>query len=290
MVTLFTPTYNRADLLNRLYASVLRQSDNNFEWIIIDDGSSDGTKEKIEGWIKENKANIRYIYQTNAGKAAAFNKCADYAKGEVVCCVDSDDYLTNDAVEVINKSLPKIRRSDVAGMVALKTDFEGKYLGKRFPQDVEYETVYNLDAKYQCRGEWSHIYKTEILKKYKYPIIEGEKFITESVLFDAIAKEYKVLLINQSVNFCEYQAGGLSNSIYECMKENPTGFKIFYMQRIDMALSFKERVMYAVRYIAFKKLSKDSRYDYRGKHKCLMNLLSPVCYVAKKYYMKKLER
>lgn len=286
MITLFTPTYNRAHLLDRLYESVLRQTDKNFEWIIVDDGSSDATGEKVNEWIKERKINIRYIYQKNSGKAAAFNKGVSMANGEVLCCVDSDDMLTDNAVEIIDRHLTDIQSDNIAGMIALKSDLTGKLIGNKFPSSLKYESPYNLNDVYNCRGDWSQIYKVSVLKKYPYPIIDGERFITESVLFDKLSMSYKALLVNEVVNYCEYQSEGLSKNIYSCMINNPTGYQIYYAQRIDLAYGFRKRIKYIIRYHAFRCMSKNDEYSYSGKHKAFVKSLSFLGLAGKIYYMK----
>lgn len=290
MITLFTPTYNRAHLLDRLYESVLRQTDKNFEWIIVDDGSSDATGEKVNEWIKERKINIRYIYQKNSGKAAAFNKGVSLANGEVLCCVDSDDMLTDNAVEIIDRHLTDIQSDNIAGMIALKSDLTGKLIGNKFPSGLKYESPYNLNDVYNCRGDWSQIYKVSVLKKYPYPIIDGERFITESVLFDKLSMSYKALLVNEVVNYCEYQSEGLTKNIYSCMINNPTGYQIYYAQRIDLAVDLKKRMNYIVKYHAFKCMSKNDKYDYSGKHKIFVKCLSCLGFVGRIYYFIKCKK
>jgi len=284
MVTLFTPTYNRADLLDRLYESVKRQTCKDFEWIIIDDGSKDNTKEKIESWKKNRDVNIVYLYQENSGKPSAYNRAVEYAKGEVLCCVDSDDYLSDNAIEVIEDNLKAIEDDDISGMFLLKQDLNGKILGDIFPDNIKYASAFELSDKYCINGEWSQIYKVSVLRKHPYPIIEGEKFITESVLFDSLSLHYKALLVNIPINFCEYQQEGLTKNIYNCLIENPTGYKIYYSQRIDLAYSWKKRLSYILRYEAFSNMSKDRKYNYSGRYSKLACLLAPFGVIGKYYY------
>lgn len=284
MVTLFTPTYNRAELLDRLYESILRQTNKNFEWIIVDDGSTDNTKDKVVAWIGEKRVSINYIYQENAGKASAHNRAVELAKGDVLCCIDSDDYLTDDAVEIIENNLAEIQDEKICGMLLLKQDFDGNVLGDDFPNGIRYASEFELTDRYKLRGEWSQVYKVSVLRENPYPIFEGEKFVTECVLFDKLSFEYKVLLVNESINYCEYQSDGLTKNIYNGLLKNPTGYKVYYKQRIDLAYSLRKRLSYILRYNAFCSMSDDKEYDYHGKYKFIVKTLGIFGILGKIYY------
>ena len=288
MITIMTPTYNRADLLKRLYESIIKQgSGENFEWLVVDDGSTDDTGKIIKEFIAEKKISITYLYQENAGKAKAFNSGVRNAKGDLFLCVDSDDFLEDNAVDRILKCSDRIKNEDVAGIIALKKDIDGILLSDMLPQELEYETTFRLSELYKCGGEWSLIYKTDVLRNCLFPEIAGEKFVTECVIYDRIAQKYKMLLLNEVVTVCEYQQDGLTKNIVENMLKNPTGYKIFYGQRIDMAYTLKERLGYAVRYNAFCRLSNDFEYNYRGKHVRLVKALGVMGIIGKWYYVLK---
>lgn len=284
MVTIFTPTYNRGNLLNRVYDSLKAQTVSDFEWIIVDDGSSDNTEEIVSAWIDEGIIKIRYIRKENGGKHTAFNTGVQNAKGELFFCVDSDDFVPKTCVEDIKKAWESKKKDNVAGIIGLKTDTEGKLLSDKFPEGIPYSTTYDLVVKYRCYGEKSLVYKTEILKKFPYPEIESEKFIGECVLYDRIDENYTMILFDKVLTICEYQPDGLTAMIFSTMLKNPTGYKIYYSQRIDMARTFKERLGYAVRYTAFDILSGDKKYDYCGKHKLLVISLKPLGWLLTKYY------
>lgn len=285
MITVFTPTYNRANLLPRLYKSLLEQTDKNFEWLIVDDGSKDETEKIVKQWQTDNNLKIRYYYQKNKGKQAAVNYGVREAKGELFFCVDSDDLLVNNAVELINNHIKELNDCGIAGIVALKSDLEGKVLGDRLPDHIVQCNIFDLVNRHNCHGEWSIIYKTSVIKQYPYPIIEGEKFIGESVVYDRIDLTYEMKLMDQVLTKCEYQDNGLSSGFFKTMINNPVGYKIYYVQRIDMAYSFSQRFSYALRYNAFKHMSNDIKYNYDGKHKFLVKSLSLCGIVLKHYYL-----
>lgn len=287
MLTVFTPSYNRANCLPRLYDSLKQQTNNNFEWLIVDDGSVDETEIMVREWIKEGIINIRYIYQENGGKARAFNNGVKNAKGELFFCVDSDDYLPNDSVELILDKWNIVDDDKIAGIIGLKENEKGELLCDIFPDEFVATTTYDLVRKYGVKGEKSLIYKTEVLKQFPYPEIEGEKFVGENIVYDRIDAEYKLVLLSKVLTTCEYQEGGLTATVFSTMLKNPTGYKLYYTQRIDMALEFKERANYIIRYNAFDILSKDREYDYKGKYKILVYVLRPFGWMLSRYYKSK---
>ena len=284
-LTIFTPAYNRAHLLSRLYESIKKQSIGDIEWLIVDDGSTDDTKAVIDGFINENAVNIRYFYQQNSGKPSAFNNGVSKAQGELFFCVDSDDLLAEGAVEaILNIPLDNDR---LAGILALKSDMENNILSDRIPKNINISSMYELVNRHGCSGEFSLVYRTEILKNIPYPIIDGEKFITECVVYDKIDENYEMYLLDLVLTVCEYQDGGLSADSYSVMLKNPTGYKIYYSQRIDMALSLKEKIGYIIRYHAFRVMSHDTIYNYCGNNKFLVSLLRPIGPIIAYYYKSK---
>lgn len=284
MITVFTPTYNRCNLLNRLYQSLVSQNNKNFEWLIVDDGSCDDTKQTVDEWIKDNKITIRYIYQINSGKYVAFNNGVQNANGNLFFCVDSDDYLPFGAIETIYDVWSNTQLEDVSGIIALKSYTDGKIIGNKICNSIKAASAFELTYKYNCGGERSLVYRTDILKNNLFPVIDGEKFVTECVVYDRIDQNYKLLILNEVLTVCEYQADGLTSNIFKTMLSNPTGYKIFYNQRIDMALTFKQRLGFIIRYNAFCFMSKDDKYNYTGKHRVVVKLTKPLGWLAVKYY------
>lgn len=289
MLTIFTPTYNRETLLHKLYESLKVQTSFDFEWLIVDDGSIDNTEAVVNVWVFENVINIRYIRQENGGKHTAFNCGVKNALGELFFCVDSDDYVPPDCVETILNLWNDEKGENIAGIIALKSDFSGNLICNIFPDKVPKISTYDLEKKYNCGGDKALVYRTSILKQYPYPEISGETFIGECVLYDKIALKYKMLLLNKVLTICEYQADGLTANIFPTMLKNPTGYKIYYNQRIDMAYTLKERLGYIIRYCAFDILSKDKKYNYKGNFSFLIWILMPLGWLLTKYYNYKKE-
>lgn len=287
MVTIFTPTYNRAKLLQRVYESLKTQTVSDFEWLIVDDGSVDETEATVKTWIDENIIKIRYIYQENRGKHVAFNNGVRNAKGELFFCVDSDDYIPNSCIEDIIDIWSKSENDSIAGIIALKSDTDGKLLCNTFPYGITQTTAYDLVRRHQCYGEKSLIYKTSVLKEYPYPEIDNEKFVGECVIYDRIDQSYEMLLLDKILTICEYQPDGLTSTIFPTMLKNPTGYKIYYNQRIDMASTIREQIGYIIRYNAFDILSQDNKYNYNGECKLLVMVLKPFGWLLTKYYKHK---
>lgn len=281
-LTIFTPTYNRKNLLPRLFESLKAQSDYDFEWLIIDDGSSDGTDGYFKTIIDKAPFTIRYFRQTNQGKHVAFNKAILEAKGTAFLCVDSDDYLIRNAVQVIKESwqIP----ADCAGIMALKKYENEEILGTVFPDSINKASLYELSCILKYPGERTLIYQTSVLSYYQFPVFPSEKFMTECVLYDQIDQKYKMLLLNIPITVCEYQNNGLSNNLRQIQINNPKGTALFYKNRIKMSKSVFETIKNYIRYSSFLIIvEKDSR-NLIGKAG-LINLL--IGNVGKKYYLSK---
>ncbi len=287
-VTVFTPTYNRREKLERLYTNLTKQTCFEFEWLIVDDGSTDETEEFVKQLIDmQNKFSIRYIKKKNGGKHTAYNVGVKEATGDLFVCVDSDDFLEEQAIEKILGLKTKLSDRGINGIIALKKNSKEKLLSNGLPQDVEICRMIDLEQKYNCDGEFTFVFKTDIAKKYLFPEINGEKFIGERVVYDQIDQDGKMYLMNQVLTVCEYCEDGYTQNFMKVVLNNPTGYQIYYSQRIDMSVGFKERIGYVIRYHAFKKMSKNKEYVYRGKRKILVASLYPIGCLAYQLYMRK---
>lgn len=267
-LTIFTPTYNRAYILPRLYTSLLSQTNLNFEWLIVDDGSTDNTRELITDWIKENKIKIRYFYQKNSGKMKAHNKGVDEATTELFFCVDSDDWLVNDAVNNILYEWASISDDDkkiLSGIVAYKGKNINESVGNLFPYGVKIDTLSGLYNK-GLTGDTSLIFKTEILRKFKFPIIKDEKFITEAYVYDKIDREYKMWVLPKILTICEYREDGLTKNILKTTFNNPCGYVAYFLQKGNYASSFVDIFKFYIRANAFRRYTKGVNMPVKAKH------------------------
>ena len=279
MLTIFTPTYNRAYILDRLYQSLLKQTNNSFEWLIVDDGSTDNTKNLVEQWISENKINIRYYYQENQGKPMAHNLGVKKAKGDIFVCVDSDDYLTEDAVKVIIKEYDNIKDIDkCTGIVGICIAKDGRPVGTEMPNDVEFSTLYNLYNKYKYKGDTILIYKSKIIKRYFFPKIEGEKFIPEIYLYDKIDRNGELKIIRDGLYVCEYLEDGYSKNSAKLIKNNPKGYILCARERLIIAKGFKGKLKAAAQYVLGNLLAKRKNYIMESPKKIYTILAIPFAY------------
>ena len=233
-MTVFTPTYNRAYILGDLYHSLQRQTCMDFEWLIVDDGSADDTKALVASWQgEENPFPIRYVYQENGGKCRAINRGLKEANGRLLFTVDSDDYLTDDAIEKVIRwegELPK--DGHFCGYVGNRGITPTQTPNRLFPGGYLDGTA--LDRYDQVDGERAFVFYTEIHRKYLYPEFPGEKFLTEAVTWDLMAHDgYKMRFYNDIIWICEYKDDGLTRAGYRVFLENPQGTGLFFRQKAE---------------------------------------------------------
>lgn len=231
LITVFTPTYNRGYTLDNLFNSLLVQTNKNFEWLIVDDGSTDNTENIVNGFREVSTFKIRYIKKKNGGKHTAINCGVDLADGFLFFIVDSDDQLTKDAIEKLYKweqSLEK--KKDFAGISGNKGDVSGNLLGSTFKGN--YIDATNIERRENnILGDKAEAYYTSVLKKFPFPEIEGENFMTEAIVWDKIAASgLKVRWFNDIIYIVEQREDGLiaqGNSRYA---NNPKGYAMYVMQ------------------------------------------------------------
>lgn len=259
-VTVFTPTYNRAYIISKLYNS-LKQTFKDFEWLVIDDGSTDETEKLFASWCStETLFPIRYYKQSNGGKCRAINRALDLAQGELFFTVDSDDYLTNDALEKIDsweRQLPKDQKfCGVAGNLGVSLTetpnsiFEGGYFEGTL-----------LDRYKNVNGERAIVFYTELHRKYKYPEFPSERFMTEAVVYNRIAHDgYRIRFYNDIIWVYQYMEDGLTKSGNKIFVDNPHGYGLWLKEK---ALFEKTSIFQRVKtYYAFT-CELSERYNYK---------------------------
>lgn len=253
-LTIFTPSYNRANTLPRLYESLKRQTSGEFCWLIVDDGSTDNTRDIVMEWTRENKIEISYHYQENQGKPMAHNQGAALAKTELFACVDSDDYLADSAVEeIINCWKNHAKKTDV-GILAFKTTERGPVTKIRPGKKRRRSTLKNAYDHWGLEGDTMLVFRTEVVKRYQFPQFPGEKFVPESYLYDQIDQDGYLILLKKPLYICEYQEDGYSSNMPKLLKNNPCGYMAFIKQRLTIDKTFKERFSDSIRYVAMAKV------------------------------------
>lgn len=288
-LTIVTPTFNRIKTLPRLYGSIIKQPMcNRIEWLVVDDGSADDTESLISEYIKDGIINIRYIKKRNGGKHTALNVGIKEALGEYWLCVDSDDFLEENALENIFNFTVK-RRPD--GIIGYKREFHSnEIIGDKFPEGIENITLFDLINNKKCSGDRTLIYKTKLIKSIQIPEPLGMKFFPETYLYDRFDEQYVCSLLDKSLCCCEYLEEGYSADFRNLMIRNSFSMKCFYAERIDFPCSLKYRFQSAYRYVAYSLLSKQKEGAYRGKDWWLILGAYPLgvaMYIVYEYYRRK---
>ena len=242
-LTILTSTYNRAHALPQLYQSLLKQADKRFEWVVVDDGSTDETEQLIDQFTQESQLTIKYLKQENKGKHVALNTGIKEIESELTFIVDSDDYLTQDATDIILKKWQTVEKNNLCGISFLKGYTEEKVIGSPYPEKEMIANFINLRANQGVSGDKAEIWKTSLLKKYPFPQFEGEKFIGEAYVWYQIAKSYDMLFVNQIIYVAEYLTDGLTKSGRLLRIKCPLGG----MAHSEMAMSTEFRMKVRVK-------------------------------------------
>lgn len=282
-ITIFTPAYNRQKLLRRAFESLQKQTETNFCWLIIDDGSQDDTRKEVELMMAESKFDITYIFQQNGGKHRAHNTAVKKCNTEYMLILDSDDFLVENALSYLNAKTKLIRdKEHIAGIIGNRINsLDGSVIGTPMP-DIQYASGNELYQKHGLKGDTLRLYKTEILKKFLFPEIAGEKFIPENVIFDQIDQKYKLLVIKELLYVGEYQDSGYSNNIYKIHLDNPIGYALSLRSSSESAVTLKMQIGYLILYSMWcKKMKLPLTYKNEFYHFVSL-LLKPIAYIFMK--------
>lgn len=280
-ISVLTATFNRDKVLKKLYDSLKENYlvFKDFEWIIIDDGSTDDTNKTVAKWIKEASFEIKYIFQENAGKMQAINNGCKHISGEVMLEVDSDDYLTNNALKIINDDFLNLK-DNVYGILYRK-ELINKNVSKDDALNNKIIKLFDLHNKYNLDYDMAIVFKSEVRKKYFYELIEDEKFITEARLYYKLDQLYDGLLIkNDVIMVCEYMEDGYSNNIKDIFKKYPKGYYEFFkecLNYVNKDTISSKRMYFIKHYILFGYLNKKKKRELiknvTGYNKLLVSLL-----------------
>lgn len=280
LLSVITPAYNRAHTLGRCYESLCEQTDKDFEWIVVDDGSTDGTEELVSGFSQENKIKVRYFKKENGGKPSAHNAGVRLAVGEMCICVDSDDALTPDAVEVARKIYESKDFSDCIGILAKRGSFgEVKPLCTSWPESLKRVKMMELQEKYSFSGDTALFFRTKMMKEHYFPEFSGEKFVPEDALYAELDEVGPMYLADDILYLCEYLEDGLTHSYRKLLLRNPMGTAYCYYRRMLATRSIKQKIKNAI--ISEAYLSVSGRRAEYGKTKgrlwlCLAKPIAPI--------------
>mgnify|MGYP002619233822 FL=1 len=245
ILTVFTPVYNRADLLTRCYESMCKQTNKNFIWMIVDDGSTDNTREISESWVKDTKDfQVIYIYKENGGLHTAYNTAIANIDTELCVCIDSDDFMPDNAVELILDFWEKNGSDKYAGIVGLDFDMDGNVIGDMLPDIKSVNLIGLFTGKYNIvNGDRTNVVRTELYKKYApMKVFKGEKNFNPHYMHLQISQEYDFLVLNENLRFVDYQETGMSNSMLKQYRSSPNSFaeiRKLYLSFKDTSFKFK---------------------------------------------------
>lgn len=255
-LTIFTPVYNRANLINNLYESLTRQSNTDFIWMIVDDGSTDNIKQIIEQYKKTSNFKIQYIYQDNRGKHSAHNTGIANCSTELFLCVDSDDYLTDDAVEkiyAINREYG-LQEQCVLGYFFRKKDTKNQLSGGNFNLKNKLVGLREIYFKYGFSGELAIVFKTELIKDYHFPTYDSEKFVSEKVFYNQITNIAPMVYVDDAIYIFEYQQSGYTMNANSLLAKNPVGTAMGYLSDTIYGTKFIDRAKSYSSFIAMKQV------------------------------------
>ena len=237
LLTVFTPTYNRAYCLHHGYEALRRQSCKDFVWLIIDDGSTDETRELVQQWQSEcTEFEIRYIYKENGGLYTGYNAAIAVADTELMVCVDSDDWLTDDAVEKISTFWKENGSKQYAGILGLDCTVEGKIIGDPLPEQKSINLIDILFGKYSfINGDRKNVVRTELYKAVA-PMKEfpGEKDFNPHHLHIEISKQYDFLVLNEKLCVVDYQPDDMTHTVFKAYLRSPKSYRAMRLHTLSL--------------------------------------------------------
>lgn len=274
-LTVFTPTYNRGYILQRCYESLVRQTSKDFIWLIIDDGSTDNTKLLVDKWIKkENEFEIRYVYKENGGMHTGHNKAYELIDTKLNVCIDSDDFMPDNAVELIIDFWSKYGSDRYSGIVSLDNDDKGNIIGTKLPdkKSIKLCDFYDMGGK----GDKNLIYRTDIMRKYpSYPEFKGEKFVPLDYKYLLADQEYDLLILNEPTCTVEYMEDGSSKNMFSQYYKNPRGFS--FMRKVHMIYDkkFINKFKSCIHYVSGSLIIKNRKFLVESPKKFMTLLAYP---------------
>ena len=264
LITLLTPTFNRAHLLPDLYRSLCRQTNKQFDWLIVDDGSTDNTEALVDGWISTNTLfHIDYVKKKNQGKNRAVNDGVKRIHTPFTLIVDSDDLLTEDALEFLSQAAQEIENNDaIAGVAGLRgLDNQTPLEEPLFPKN-EFVLASNLERKhFHLEKDACEVYKTDILASHPFPVWQNERFVPEQVIWNQLALEgYRLRWYNRVTCIVRYQEEGMTKDSWTLLRDNPMGFAMMFNHLLLTEPSLQARINNTIQFESCCFLGKHSAY------------------------------
>ena len=263
-LSVITTTYNRAYCLHQVYESLCRQTCNDFLWLIIDDGSTDDTELLVKKWQGEGQIDIEYYYKPNGGMHTARNLAYEKCNTPLNVIIDSDDWMTDDGVEIIVSTWHQYGYDGLYGIAANNVDTNGKLTGTPMPEGVKECTCGDLFDKYGVRGDKKFILRSDLSKLYPYPEFEGEKFYPASYKFYKLDQNYRLYLTSAAVCVVNYNEDSMTYNKYAQYKTCCKGFAHYRNEIIGLVKSPKKVFEEEIHYIAESIYAKSKHYISRS--------------------------
>jgi glycosyltransferase involved in cell wall biosynthesis len=252
--TVFTPSYNSRETLPRAYESLRAQTWRDFEWLIVNDGSIDDTETLVAKWQHGAAFPIRYIKQENRGKHRSFNRAVKAARGALFTFLDADDECVPEALEKFHRlweSIPQQDRNGFSGVTVHCANVSGEIVGKPFPEYCMDLMPVEMNAKYPIQGEKWGAYRTDILRRFPFPEIEGEKFIPEGLVWNRIGQIFKMRYVDEALRVYHHSSGGLTAQGRRLRVRNPVGARLYYKEALSLPCPYRMWSRNMINYIAF---------------------------------------
>ncbi len=287
-LTVFTPAYNRAHTLPRTYRSLLGQSCKDFIWLIVDDGSTDGTAALVKSWMRQdNGFEIQYIYKENGGMHTAHNTAYENIHTELNVCIDSDDCMGENAVALILEKWESVKERGYAGLIGLDADFDGKVIGAGFPANLQETTLSGYYAA-GGSGDKKLVYRTDVIKRYPpYPTFAGEKYVALAYKYTLIDQDFKLAVLDRVICNVEYQADGSSRNMLRQYLKNPKGFAFWRTVTMRFPTSRKRLVIDCIHYCSSSQIAKNRNYIKESPKRLLTVFCTPFGWVLTAYIKRK---
>lgn len=254
LITVFTPLFNRAHFLIRIFESLCNQTYKEFEWVIVDDGSNDNSKEVVERFNdSSHDFSIHYFYQQNGGKHRAINRGVKESKGELFLILDSDDSLPSTVIETISRYYQQIKGDESFGGVAgYMAHHDGTVIGQCSTKGVVDANSLEYRYHYGATGDMCEVFKTSVLKEFPFPEIEGEKFVPEALVWNRIAQKYKLRWFQEVIYYRDYLEGGLTDKIVKIRMKSPIASTKCYQELCTFDVPLAIKIRSAINYWRFR--------------------------------------
>ena len=276
-LTVITTTFNRGYCINQVYESLLKQKCKDFVWLVIDDGSTDNTREIIEKYIQDDIIEIDYRYKSNGGMHTARNLAYSCVQTEINVIIDSDDWLAENSVELIIHFWKENKDEHCAGFITQNTDPSGRIIGTDFPKGLIRCSYRDFFEKYEMHGDKKIILRSDLAKRYPFPEYENEKFYPASYKYYMLGQEYDFLICNAITCIVDYNSTSMTRDKYAQYRTCPRSFMHYRKTMINLGFGFKQDSKNMMHYVMEQSYARE-----KADREIIRNPLYYFCYLPGK--------